>query len=523
MIWGWLAAAVVLGSIAASVVGLWLGAGIQPDSFVGDYTLGILGFTLLEAGLSMLLSVGLAIPAARALARRTRFPGRGALIALLALPMVVPPLVGVLAIVQIWGRTGLVSQAARALGLETTINVYGLTGILLAHVFFNMPFATRMLLQAWASIPGEHWRLARQLGLSGPGVFRFVEWPVLRRALPSAAALVFLLCFTSFAIVLALGGGPPNATLEVAIFQAVRFDLDFGLALALAAIQVTVCAAVLIGLGRLQRTAPLGLGVDPPAVRPDLEGVWGRIGDGAAISLVAAVLLVPLAAIAVDGLMGPLATALARPALWWAAARSLALAVGSATLAVALGLAIVSTLRELRIRRGKPRLAGGMEAASSLVLVVPPFVLAAGWFLLLRPVLDVFAYGLGLVLVANVLISLPFVVRVVAPAATMTFERTWRLADSLGMRGWRRLRLIDLPALRRPVGLAFGIAAALAFGDLGVIAMFGTNETETLPLYLYQLIGAYRMGEAAVVGLLLVVCCLGLFGLGERVMGRVPG
>ena len=237
----------------------------------------------------------------------------------------------------------------------------------------------------------------------------------------------------------------------------------------------------------------------------------------------AAVLLVPLAAIAVDGLMGPLATALARPALWWAAARSLALAVGSATLAVALGLAIVSTLRELRIRRGKPRLAGGMEAASSLVLVVPPFVLAAGWFLLLRPVLDVFAYGLGLVLVANVLISLPFVVRVVAPAATMTFERTWRLADSLGMRGWRRLRLIDLPALRRPVGLAFGIAAALAFGDLGVIAMFGTNETETLPLYLYQLIGAYRMGEAAVVGLLLVVCCLGLFGLGERVMGRVPG
>ena len=520
MIPGFIAAALVFGAIAAGILGLILGAELEPQRAVGAYTLNIVAFTVVQATLSTVLSVGLAIPAARALARRRAFLGRGPLVSLLALPMVVPPIVGVLAIVEIWGRAGLVSGAAGLLGLDVTIDVYGLVGILLAHVFFNMPFATRMLLQAWATIPGEHWRIAHQLGLSGPAVFRFVEWPSLRRTVPSAAALVFLLCFTSFAIVLALGGGPPNATLEVAIYQAVRFDLDFGLALVLAAIQIAVCAVVLTTVARLQKTAPLGLGIDPSADRPDLENRWGRIGDGVAIGLVASVLLVPLAAIAIAGLTGPVADALARPALWQAAARSLTVAVATGVLAVVLGCALVAAIRDLRVRQHRMRLAGGLDAASSLVLVVPPFVMAAGWFLLLRPVVDVFAYGLVLVMTANVLAALPFVVRVVGPAALASHERTWRLADSLGMRGLRRLYLVDWPDLRRPIGLGFGIAAALAFGDLGVIALFGTGETETLPLYLYQLLGAYRVGEAAVVALLLVTCCLGLFVLGDRVIGR---
>ena len=519
MLLGWVALALVLGAIAAGVLGLATGADLALPRLVSPYTIGILGFTLLQAGLSTLISVGLAVPAARALARRQRFPGRSQLVSLLALPMVVPPIVGVLAIVEIWGRTGLVNAAFGAVGLDLGLDIYGLSGILLAHVFFNMPFATRMLLHAWAAIPGEQWRLAGQLGLSGLQVFRFVEWPMLRRVIPAAAALVFLLCFTSFAIVLALGGGPPNATLEVAIYQAVRFDLDFALALMLGAVQVAVCATVLTALGRFRQTAPLGLGVNPPTARPDLSATWGRIGDTAAIGLLLVVLVAPLAAVAVQGLTGPVAAALSRPALWDAAARSLAVALITGLVALVLGCALVATMRELRVRRYRPRLAGGLETLSSLILVAPPFVLGAGWFLLLRPVVDVFQLGLVLVVVTNVLVALPFVVRIVGPAATAVFEQTWRLADSLGMQGWRRLHLIDLPALRRPLGLAFGISAALAFGDLGVIALFGTGETQTLPLYLYQLVGAYRVGEAAVVGLVLVLGCLGLFALGDRVIG----
>src|SRR5690606_31771253 len=110
--------------------------------------------------------------------------------------------------------------------------------------FLNMPFAARLLLQGWDRIPGETWRLAAQLGLSGGRVFRLIEWPMLRQLAPGIAGLVFLLCFTSFAVVLILGGGPPHATLEVAIYQSLRFDFDIGRTVTLAMVQVGVCGAL---------------------------------------------------------------------------------------------------------------------------------------------------------------------------------------------------------------------------------------------------------------------------------------
>ncbi len=87
---------------------------------------------------------------------------------------------------------------------------YGLQGILLAHVFFNMPMATRLLLQALENIPGEQRQIAAQLGMRGYAFFRLVEWPWLRRHIPAVAALIFMLCFASFATVLSLGGGPES-------------------------------------------------------------------------------------------------------------------------------------------------------------------------------------------------------------------------------------------------------------------------------------------------------------------------
>ena len=86
-----------------------------------------------------------------------------------------------------------------------------------AHVFFNMPMATRLFLQALENIPGEQRQIAAQLGMRGWSFFRFVEWPWLRRQIAPVAALIFMLCFASFATVLSLGGGPQATTIELAI------------------------------------------------------------------------------------------------------------------------------------------------------------------------------------------------------------------------------------------------------------------------------------------------------------------
>ncbi|NNG05758.1 MAG: thiamine/thiamine pyrophosphate ABC transporter, permease protein [Inquilinus sp.] len=521
-LWPGAAALLALALLIGGALGGLLAAAADTGTSLtrnSDYVLAVLRFTVLQAALSALLSVGLAIPAARALARRGRFPGRGLLLRLLGLPMVVPTIVGVLGIVAIYGRSGLLNDAFAALGLPVRLDIYGLSGILIAHVFFNMPFATRLLLQGWAGIPGESWRLASQLGMSSGQMFRLIEAPMLRQVAPGVAGLVFLLCFTSFSVVLVLGGGPPNATLEVAIYQALRFDFDIPRVIALAALQVAVCAVLFAVAARLTRPIPVEMALGRVVGRHDLGSTLGRVGDAAAIGLAAAILLLPLAAVAVDGLSGPLSTALTDPALWRAAQRSLAVGLTAGGLALALGWGLVQSSRTLRVRFYRRRIADRLEMAGSLVLILPPFVVGAGLFVLLRPVADVFAIGLVLVVLVNALMGLPFVLRILGPAATEAEERHWRLCDSLGIGGWDRFRLVDWPLLRRPAGLALAICSALAFGDLGVIALFGTPQSETLPLLLYRQMGSYRTEAAAVTALVLLGLCLAMFAAIERGIG----
>src|SRR5262249_18715025 len=153
--------------VAGGPVAARLGAA-PPDlgAILADrYIRHVLVFTLLQAALSTLLSVALAIPVARALARRTRFPGRGLLLRLFGLPMVMPAIVAIFAIVAVYGESGWLHRLAAGLGRPLGSFLYGLCGILIAHVFFNMPFAARALLAALEAVPGESWRLASQLGM----------------------------------------------------------------------------------------------------------------------------------------------------------------------------------------------------------------------------------------------------------------------------------------------------------------------------------------------------------------------
>lgn len=128
----------------------------------GAADLAALRFTVLQAALSALASVVCAIPLARALARR-RFPGRALAISALGAPFLLPVIVAVLGLLAIFGRSGILNTALRDLGLSQ-VSIFGLGGVVLAHVFLNMPLATRMILQGWQAIPAERIRLAESLG-----------------------------------------------------------------------------------------------------------------------------------------------------------------------------------------------------------------------------------------------------------------------------------------------------------------------------------------------------------------------
>ncbi len=131
---------------------------------------------------------------ARALARQASFPGRIWVLRLLALPLGLPAIVAALGLIEIWGRQGLLNRVLSAGGLEQPVSIYGLSGILIAHVFFNMPLAARLMLAGIERIPAEYWRSCANLGMGSFATFRFIEWPVIRGLLPRIAGLIFMLC-----------------------------------------------------------------------------------------------------------------------------------------------------------------------------------------------------------------------------------------------------------------------------------------------------------------------------------------
>jgi thiamine transport system permease protein len=494
------AALFIVLAVAAALGGLMLagGEGAGAHGWLWQAT----RFTLLQAGLSALLATACAIPVARALTRRGDFPGRALVLRLMTLPLVLPTLSAVMGIVSAWGSAGWLNRLLATLGLDLRLPLYGLTGILIAHVFFNMPLAVRLLLQAWDAVPGETWRLAAQLGMDRRAIFRLVEWPLLRRHAPGIAGLIFLLCATSFTPVLTLGGGPAATTLEVAIYQALRFDFAPGLAAHLALLQLAVCGGALMLWQALGRPMAEGTTLGRTAARPDEAAA--RVTDAVVLSVATLFMLLPLVSLLADGLGPAMLRVMGEAAVWRAAALSFILACGAAALSLALGAGLLGA-----------RWRALVAPLGFAALTVPPFVLGTGWFILLRSTGNPLAFAPLAVIAANALMTLPYVVRSLEPALARSEERYGRLAAALGMRGWSRFRLVTWPGVRRAFALSLGLCLALSLGDLGAAALFGSSGFTTLPLLLYQRMGSYRGDEAAALALLLAVFCLLLFALAD--------
>ena len=516
---GLAAVAVVFGTTALALTALAAAAGPADRFLIDGYVGRVAAFTILQAALSTAVSVLPGIAVARALARRPHFPGRTALLRLFGLPLVIPSIVAIFGIAATYGSSGLLAGLAGLAGQDGWSFPYGLRGILIAHAFFNLPLTVRLLLPALESIPGETWRLTAQLGMRSGSVFRRIEWPVLRQALPATAGLVFLLCFTSFAVVLVFGGGPRATTLEVAIYQALRLDFDLHQVVGLALLQVGICAALVLAGQRFALPAPVVRAEGRSFRRPDLHSRTGRAADAAWILAAGLFVGTPILAVAIRAAFGPVAGLLATPAFQAAVARTLAVGLGAGATALVLGWMILLLIRDLRWRLGRARLAELLESMTSLNLVVSPVVLGAGLFVLLFPFINAFESGLLLAAAINAIITLPYVIRTLAPALDRTAEHHDRACASLGIRGWNRFRIVEWPLVRRAAGRALALTTGLAMGDLAAIALFGSPSSTTLPLYLYRLMASYRMEEAAAAAGILTALCLGAFVLIERIVG----
>ena len=221
-----------------------LGRGLAPNGaldldplrrvFTDPTQRGVVWFTVWQAALSTVLTLVLALPGAYVLAR-LRFPGRSLVRALVTIPFVMP--------------TVLVASAFLALGVPRSLGA-----ILLAHVFFNYAVVVRVVGELWRHLDPQEEDAARMLGASRLRVFREITLPALRPGIVAAATITFLFCFTSFGVILFLGG-PTRSTIETEIYRQTTRFLDLPLAAALSIVQLAAVIALLWLVGRFQRGA----------------------------------------------------------------------------------------------------------------------------------------------------------------------------------------------------------------------------------------------------------------------------
>ena len=500
----------------------------QNGSFGGEIEsriYGLLEITFVQATLSTLLSLLVGFLIAWSLAHQPNFMGRGVLIALFSSSLVLPVLVVVFGLIGVFGRSGWIHKISSYLFSNPwDISIYGLGGILLGHVYLNASFSSRGFLHALESIPTERYRVAKSLGFGVWRRFIYVEWPAVRSTMLGVGSTIFLLCFTSFAVVLLLGGSPKYNTLEVAIYEAVRLDFDIAMAVKLASVQLVISAFFVIFSSGF-RESVLNL----------TNSAKGKIyGEKRFVSVVQIVsiwsfalfFILPLLSIVVDGLSADLMNIFSREVFLESLRTSLLFALVSSVITVMMTVALSSAMRYLVSEQGLGErwyakfLRAVVSFLSNIYLAIPSLVLGLGFFLFsIRFESGLFSWASIALVVANVLMSLPFAVAMVAPMMEKSAKRYDKLSVSLGLSSMQRWVYVDYPYLAHTLGYVMALSFCFSLGDLGIISLFGSDEFMTLPWYLYQLMGSYRSTDASGVALVLLVLVFGAFMILPKVFG----
>jgi thiamine transport system permease protein len=467
-------------------VGTILARGLSPDAgldlqplaevFTDPELREVALFTLAQASLSTVLTLLVALPGAYVLARY-EFPGRSLVRALVVVPFVLPTIV--------------VATAFRAAGFDR-----GLQAILIAHVFFNYAVVVRIVGSMWSHLDPRQEEAARMLGAGRIRTFLAVTLPALRPAIVAAASIVFLFAFTSFGIILVLGG-PSYSTIETEIYRQTVDFLNLPLAAALTIVQLVAVTALVLISGGAQGRQAIALHLRPAAEVMKRASTWGsRALLGGNLVLMAVLLGGPIAVLVNESFRGsgegwslnsyralselrrgsslfvPPVEAIRNSLVFGVLATLLALVVG--------GMASVA----LSHRRTR-----GLDTLLMLPLGVSAVTVGFGFLVALdEPPLDLRSSPM-LIPIAHALVAIPFVVRVMLPTLRSIDPRLREAATTLGASPGRVWREVDLPIVARALLVAGGFAFAISLGEFGATIFIARPDYPTLPVVIFRLLG----------------------------------
>lgn len=477
------------------------------DVLLDPYFRSVAAFTLRQAVASTVLTLAVGLPIAAVLSH-LEFRGRRMIEAATLIPFVLPTVVVGTAFVALLG------SMAPILDLRRTT-----TAIVLAHVFFNVSVVIRTVGGLWRHLDAAPVHAARSLGATATRAFVDVTLPRLRPALGAAAAVVFLFTFTSFGVVLILGG-TGRSTLEVEIHRATAQMLDLRTAAALSILQLLAVVATLGLYDRTRRRSaarPLARAVT--SLRP-VSGASDRVAVGGAVLLLGLLQGVPLLALLERSLRvgdswglnhyRSLGTATREavmsvvPAV--AVRNSLVFAIAATAIAVSIG-----TLAALAAVEGG-RSGRLMDAGLMLPLGTSAVTLGLGLLLAFRSGPFAGRASVVLVPIAQALVAIPFVVRTMLPVLRGIDDRLREAAATLGASPQRIWREIDLPIVSRAGLVAAGFSFAVTVGEFGATIFVARASYPTVPVAIHRALGLpgeINFGRAMALSVLLA-CITGI-------------
>lgn len=489
-------------------------------------------FTIWQAFLSTVLTMVLALPAAFVFTRY-RFPAKSLLMSLSTLPFVLPTVVVATAFQALIGQRGVVNEFLVSIfQLESVpIDLQGtLTLIIIAHVFYNYTIALRMITGYWINQSTRIEEAAQVLGASGWHIWWNIRLPMLRPILLASSALIFIFTFTSFGVVLILGG-IRFATLEVQIYYQARTIGNFSLAAALSLVQIGAMFAMMIVYTRLQRNISSSATQSQSQVAKTPTSLRAKAVITINLIVMIGLLFTPLIALvlrsfSVDGGYGlDYYTSLAEntrnsvlfvpplEAVW----NSLRFALMTTVGAVILGVITAYMLAG----RGVPqRIASWFDPIFMLPLATSAVTLGFGFIITLdEPPLDLRSTW-QIIPIAHTLVAIPFVVRSVLPALRSVPSNVMEAAGVLGASPFQRWLRIELPLISRGLIVGATFAFTVSMGEFGASLFVARPNLPTMPLVIFRLLGqpgASNYGQAIAMSCLLMLVCAVAFVTIERI------
>lgn len=488
-------------------------------------------FTIWQATLSTLLTMIVGFPAAYLMAKY-RFIGKSFIRLLTTIPFIMPTVVvaaGFNALLGPKGWLNLLMQSIFSLNQPPIQILNTLGAILLAHVFYNSTVFIRIVGGAWSQLDPKIEFAARTLGASPLRVLQKITIPLLKPALLSAILLVFLFNFTSFAVILLLGG-PKFSTLEVEIYIQALHMLNLPMAGLLSAIQLTFTLVLTILYTRLIKTKSVALTPrDPEEIAKPIVGCRQRLFLIGTMSYLIILFVLPLLSLVLRsfmftdihknaaGISNTRFTMVYYQELFLNRRESLfyvppidailnSLYFGLVTVGIALFLGFLAA----RVISSRSRWGKLLDPILMLPLGTSAVTLGLGFILVFnRPPIDVRSFPL-LIPIAHSLVAMPFVVRILQPVMRSIPLELKYSAMVLGASPWRTFWEVEFPILFRAGVSAALFAFTISLGEFGATTFLARPEQPTIPIAIYRYLsqpGGLNYGQAMAMSTILMIIC----------------